>query len=79
MEIPRVRRAARAADRNASEFQNAARVATAALARAQAHKVGVAPRVATPSQTWAGILRQSENASSRRQANLRPPANLEGG
>ena len=45
LEIQRLRQVARAADKNADECQNAARLATAAIARAQAQPVGVAPRV----------------------------------
>ena len=77
--IERLQRIARAVDIEAYESQNAARVATAELARAKAQPVGVAHRVATPAPAYADHLHQSQNASPRRQATLRPVANSEGG
>ena len=77
--IERLQRIARAVDIEAYESQNAARVATAELARAKAQPVGVAHCVATPAPAYADNPRQSPNASPRRQANLRPPAIPEGG
>ena len=48
LEIQRLTRIARDAHKNAHESQNAAGVATGALARAQAQPGGGAARVATP-------------------------------
>ena len=79
LEIQRLRQVARAADKNGDEWQNAARLATAAIARAQAQPVGVAPRVATPPAACVESPRQSLNASLLRQAKLGPPANPECG
>ena len=79
MEIQRVHRVVQGAGQNAYESQPATRVASAELSPEQAQPVGVAPRVEPPPREYAGSLRQSQNASPSRQANLRPPTNPEGG
>ena len=79
IEIQPLHRVLQGADRNASESQNEARESTAELAPAQAQTVGTVPRVATPPPAHAGHHRQSQNASSSRQVNIRPPMNPEGG
>ena len=61
------------------ESQNAARVATAELARAQAQPVGVVHRIATPLPEYAVSPLQSQNPAPCMQANLRTAANPEGG
>ena len=48
LEIQRLHRVVRAADKNTYKSQNAARVAIEELAHAHAQTVGVAPRVSTP-------------------------------
>ena len=78
LEIQRLRRAARAADRNAYESQNAAREATAESDRAEAQILGFATRVAPPIPSYAATSRQSQHASPSRQANLRQATNREG-
>ena len=62
-----------AADRNAYETQNVARVASAELVLAQAQTVGVAGRVATPPTQEAGSHQQCPNDAPSRPANLAPP------
>ena len=66
------------ADRNALESANAARVAAEELARAQAQNVGTALRVATPPPQLVGSPCLPQNASPRRQANLRQSMNPDG-
>ena len=66
VELQRFQRVERAADKNAYESHNAAGLATATLARAQAQPVGVAHCVATPRPAYACSPRQSQNASPRR-------------
>ena len=78
IEIQRLHRTLQQADRNALESQNGARLAAEELARAQAQTVGAIPRVATPLSQHAGSTRLPQNASPRRQANLRPPTNPDG-
>ena len=54
LEIQRLRRDARAAEKNAYELQNAERVPTAESDRAQAQSLRVVPRLATPPLSYAG-------------------------
>ena len=78
MENQRLRRVLQQADRNAVKSQNAARLATEELSRAQAQNVGVPPRVAKPPSQIVGSPRLPQNASPRRQANLGQPTNPDG-
>ena len=78
IEIQRLHRVVQAADKNAYESQNAARVAIAKLARAQPKPIGVAPRLATPPPVYSRSPRQSQKASPSRQENICQPANPEG-
>ena len=78
IEIQRIRRVVQQADRNASESQNMARVATEELVPAQVQNVGTAPRVGTPPPQLHGNPRPPENASPSRHTNLRPATNPDG-
>ena len=77
-EIQRLRRVVQKADTNASESQNVARVANEEFARAEPQNVGTVSRVTTPTPHFVVSPRQSQNASPSRQANQRPPTNLDG-
>ena len=78
MEIQGIHRDVQWAEKNPYESPNAARLATAQLARTHAETVGVELRVWMPPPMHAVSPCESQHASPKRQANQRPTTNPEG-